>query len=199
MMPQDPVAARRSTEFGAAYSSSQRRSDTIGNTPPPGCQSSLVTPAGSPPPAGVIVFRMANRKTPPPFPASPLYPSGQAYSLGIPAELAGRHMQYPHACHAARPYRPAAHPPIWSASVGRRSPPPASPTRSAIDSPPGPPIETSDARRTSSPAGVAFSSGNALAASTTALWRPARKFARILPKFLLDMHKTHSRHTAISL
>lgn len=43
-------------EFGAAHSSSQRSSDTIGNTPPPSCQSLLMTPAGPPPPAGVIVF-----------------------------------------------------------------------------------------------------------------------------------------------
>lgn len=43
-------------EFGVAHSSSQRSSDTIGNTPPPSCQSLLMTPAGPPPPAGVIVF-----------------------------------------------------------------------------------------------------------------------------------------------
>ncbi len=48
---------RNPTEFGRAYSSSQRSSDQIGNTPPPGCQSLQMTLAGPPPPAGVIVFQ----------------------------------------------------------------------------------------------------------------------------------------------
>jgi len=51
-------------EFGAAHSSSQRSSDTIGNTPPPSCQSLLMTPAGPPPPAGVIVFAGTWQTTP---------------------------------------------------------------------------------------------------------------------------------------
>ncbi len=42
-------------EFEATHSSSQCRFDTIGNTPPPSCQSPSMTPAGSPPPAGVII------------------------------------------------------------------------------------------------------------------------------------------------
>lgn len=48
------------TEFGRAHSSSQRSSDQIGNTPPPSCQSPLMTLAGPPPPAGVIVFQLSS-------------------------------------------------------------------------------------------------------------------------------------------
>lgn len=47
-----------SMEFGAAHSSSQRPSDTIGNTPPPSCQSPSMALAGPPPPAGVILFSL---------------------------------------------------------------------------------------------------------------------------------------------
>lgn len=115
-------------EFGAAHSSSQRSSDTIGNTPPPSCQSLLMTPAGPPPPAGVIVFarHLANHT-----PQSKIARRHQLRAYACAAFSEG----YPNACSScmgaipiAR-FCPSSEQAISFSSVGRRSPPPNVPDK----------------------------------------------------------------------
>jgi len=111
-------------EFGVAHSSSQRSSDTIGNTPPPSCQSLLMTPAGPPPPAGVIVL-------PDTWPTIP--------TMQIPRRPASARTAFstggPNACGSCMGAIPIARfcPPsaqaISFSSVGRRSPPPNVPAK----------------------------------------------------------------------
>jgi hypothetical protein len=83
-------------EFGATHSSSQRPSDTIGNTPPPSCQSSLVTPAGPPPPAGVIILRKAHGF----HPESPPHVRPPAQRFRKYASPMCGHMRGLHGCHS---------------------------------------------------------------------------------------------------
>jgi hypothetical protein len=114
---------RYRTEFGAAHSSSQRSSDTIGNTPPPSCQSLLMTPAGSPPPAGVIVFALRGEQPENPNRSSNHRKPGQ--SAGPLQRICTERMG---AIPIAR-FCPAHGQVITSSSVGRRSPPPNVPDR----------------------------------------------------------------------
>ncbi len=187
-------------EFGAAHSSSQRSSDTIGNTPPPSCQSLLMTPAGPPPPAGVIVFakHLANHA-----PQSKIARRHQLRADACAAFSDGR----PNACGSrmgaipiAR-FCPSSGQAISFSSVGRRSPPPNVPDKdwqplllpscqSISATPAGSPP----------PAGVAFCTAtNQSRMACLPLWRRARILARISPKFPLDMHKAHGCHTTIAL
>ncbi len=91
------------TEFGRAHSSSQRSSDQIGNTPPPSCQSPLMTLAGPPPPAGVILFS-------PPLHKEACVCAPAQYSCII--SLRSPHaMHWMHRCHSgtALPFHPPAY------------------------------------------------------------------------------------------
>lgn len=128
-------------EFGTTHSSSQRRFDTIGNTPPPSCQSTLVTPAGSPPPAGVIICakRMAGRAKAARPPDKPTVSPNTWATLSRTARntCTLRIGAIPIALYRARLWRP-----IWFSSVGRRSPPPNVPDRIG-----GPPSSSQAANR----------------------------------------------------
>ncbi|MGJ7038135.1 hypothetical protein J2Y63_001371 [Shinella sp. BE166] len=85
-------------EFGATHSSSQRRFDTIGNTPPPSCQSPSMTPAGSPPPAGVIIC--ARRMARPPFPGKILRRCVDPRKVCAIRAPDVERMQATHGCHS---------------------------------------------------------------------------------------------------
>ncbi|MGF6171741.1 hypothetical protein ABIE33_000015 [Ensifer sp. 4252] len=80
-----------SMEFGAAHSSSQRPSDTIGNTPPPSCQSPSMTLAGPPPPAGVILFSPSSSLL------QPIATAAQYLRIFPPILRLG--MRFSHGCH----------------------------------------------------------------------------------------------------
>jgi len=159
-------------EFEVAHSSSQRLFDTIGNTPPPSCQSILTTPAGPPPPAGVVVC--AGRTVFPPL----RHDFPKESSLPALTALRDAHSGFAWAfCMDAIPavlFHGAKRLPIWGSSLGRRPPPSMSPAGSAAPlllsgrqsrpaTPAGPP----------SPAGVAFCAAH-IARRATALTCVAR-------------------------
>ncbi len=187
-------------EFGAAHSSSQRSSDTIGNTPPPSCQSLLMTPAGPPPPAGVIVFaeHLANpstiRNLPPP--RSSMQPFLPCSAPACRTHAADAWVPFQSRAFAQRPGRlylshrsgddlllPTSPPRIGSPSSSQAAnryqqcPPDLLPRRALLFC-----TATNQSRMAYLP-----------------LWRRARILAKISPKFPLDMHKTHGCHTAIAL
>ena len=187
-------------EFGAAHSSSQRPSDTIGNTPPPSCQSSLVTPAGPPPPAGVIIcaecmaLLRQRRKASGPF-------SNRLKVCAAPPMPGVKCMRLVHGCHSypalLRDALPGYIHIISRATISSSQRPrqdwqplllPGCQSISA--KPAGPPP----------PAGYVFAPHpNRDAWPPLPLWRIAQFLARILPTFPLDMHKTHGCRAVTAL
>lgn len=158
MMPTDPTIRQRMSrqEFGAAYSSSQRLSDTIGNTPPPGCQSPTMTPTGPPPPVGVICLRQAHGN----LSQITVYQAPAPIFRLLSRQLRlifKRSMHLPHRCHATYALAPRNRPsyiPIIDRAT--RSSSQRSPMGLATSPPPKLPIKTSNARRISSPGGRCF-------------------------------------------
>ncbi len=143
-------------EFGAAHSSSQRSSDTIGNTPPPSCQSLLMTPAGPPPPAGVIVFarRLANQR---PAIQNRPSPSAACRCLHRIQRRPAERMRLMHGCHSNRALLPIVRA-GYILLIGRATISSSQRPRQGLAAPPPPklPIDISNARRISSPGGRCF-------------------------------------------
>ncbi len=139
-------------EFGVAHSSSQRSSDTIGNTPPPSCQSLLMTPAGPPPPAGVIV--LPNAWPTIPTMQNPSSPCERSYRI---QHQRAERMRLMHGCHSNRALLPAVRA-GYILLMGRATISSSQRPRQGLAAPPPPklPIDISNARRVSSPAGVDF-------------------------------------------